>query len=86
MFIMKMIDVLEKAGIKDTFFNLELNEVWGSVFEYGIDIFTMCELDNSIQEEVSDIEQLFKDSGYPEGFGFNDFLFIKLISYLCLKE
>lgn len=83
---MKMIDVLEKAGIKDTFFNLELNEVWGPVFEDGIDIFTMCELDMSMQEEVSDIEQLFKDRGYPEGFNFNDFLFIKLISYLCLKE
>ena len=83
---MKMIDVLEKAGIKDTFCNLELNEVWESVFEDGIDIFTMCELDNSMQEEVSDIEQLLKDSEYPEGFGFNDFLFIKLISYLCLKE
>ena len=83
---MKMIDVLEKAGIKDTFCNLELNEVWESVFEDGIDIFTMCELDNSMQEEVSDIEQLLKDAEYPEGFGFNDFLFIKLISYLCLKE
>lgn len=83
---MKMIDVLEKAGIKDIFFNLEVNEIWELVFEDGIDIFTMCELNMSIKEEVSDIEQLFKDKEYPEGFGFNDFLFMKLISYLCLKE
>ena len=29
---MKMIDVLEKAGIKDTFFNLEVSDLWGPVF------------------------------------------------------
>ena len=86
MFIMKMIDVLEKAGIKDKFFNLEVNDLWEPVFEEGIDIFTMCELNMSIQEEVSDIEQKIKDEEYPESFGFNDFLLMKLISYLSFKE
>ena len=46
----------------------------------------MCELNMSIQEEVSDIEQKIKDEEYPESFGFNDFLLIKLISYLSFKE
>lgn len=83
---MKMIDVLEKAEIKDKFFNLEVNDLWEPILEEGFDIFTMCELNMTLQEEVSDIEQEFKDNEYPEGFGFNDFLFMKLISYLCLKE
>lgn len=86
MFIMKMIDVLEKAEIKDKFFNLEVNDIWNPVFEEGIDIFTICELNMYMQEEISDIEQKIKDEEYPEGFGFNDFLLMKLISYLSLKE
>lgn len=86
MFIMKMIDVLEKAEIKDKLFNLEVNDIWNTVFEEGIDIFTICELNMYMQEEISDIEQKFKDEEYPEGFAFNDFLLMKLISYLSLKE